>query len=202
MSGIKAHPDDLLRFLTLTSGDDSYALSRHFRDLVEIIRNTTPLDLWSDGYVHWHDMRKFYRGKNLLAPLRFDYCRTRTSEGNGVLHTPYFGDYLPQAWLSKLWNDIHGAWLVDIRACKGKTYDERRLVHYIITQYVAGQSALEHSSTSGGWLFRGFRTYFKRLVKRYGYYAALARWDVILRSGRDPRTLGQQTLGGPPLSDV
>jgi len=198
MSGITVHSDERLRFLTLTSTSESGALSRDFRHLIDIIRHTTPLDLWSDGYVKWRDMRRFFPARNILRALTIGYCRVRTSEGYGVLHVPYYGDFLPQSWISDRWNEIHGARVVDIRACKTGAYDKKRLVRYVLSQYLANQDALEQYSTGGAWIFKGYRTYFKSLIKQIGYFAALARWDTILRSGRDPLHIGQWTLDGPP----
>ena len=99
-----------MRFMTLTSPKSPKRTIKKSLDILKkrIARATVE----KDGFVGF----KFNR-----------YFCLRTSEGNGVLHIVYWGRYIPQAWLSRMWNEIHGAFRVDIRAC----FTKRRKVDWL-----------------------------------------------------------------------
>ena len=73
----------------------------------------------------------------------FEYCKVRTSEGNGVLHVVYRGTYIEQKWLSDVWKELHGAYVVDIR----KVYGEKKQLAYYLCRYVTSQRCFEHMSS-------------------------------------------------------
>jgi hypothetical protein len=121
-------------FVTLTTavGGDKEHLARHHQELV--------------------------RRAERIFKCRIISIVIRTGEGNGVLHLIWaieslrfknnFRVYIPQAWLSKEWEKIHGAHRVDIRLVNSTGQDCKRLSLYCVNQYFAGQSAIERSSYS------------------------------------------------------
>ena len=119
---------DRLRFMTLTTavGGSVCRLRRHFQLLRRRIQ------------------RRFH--------FEVKYWSILTNEGNGVLHIVFKGGFIPHDWLSKAWNSIHGAFIVDIRALKGSP---KKLARYLIVNYLCKQS-YERLSWSWSWVFRGF----------------------------------------------
>lgn len=94
--------------------------------------------------------------KVLIARIRkkfgnIEYYAVRTNEGNGVYHLLFFGPYIPQKWISENWEQLRGAWSVDIREV-GDIMCRRRVSKYIIRQYLADQVALVRATMSRGWL--------------------------------------------------
>ncbi|GAJ06306.1 unnamed protein product, partial [marine sediment metagenome] len=100
------------------------------------------------GYIKAQQLHFYYPGKALSSKLAFNYIAIKTSEGNGVLHILYAGDFIPQSWLSGNWLALHGAWNVDIR----DTYGSKRGIAGYLTQYCAGQHKFLRYSWSWGWV--------------------------------------------------
>lgn len=66
---------------------------------------------WNELDSHFQVLRK--RIRRVFGKL--DYIKFRTNEGYGALHVVYAGPYVPQRWLSRNWEEIHGARIVDVR---------------------------------------------------------------------------------------
>lgn len=163
LSGLKkmGYKHEVVRFLTLTSASFNERLNADFGVLVKRIR------------------KKFGR---------FDYYRVRTSEGNGVLHVLYGGEFIPQNWLSGCWFDITGdSYVVDVRVVDNR---ERRLARYVVSQHIAGQSLYVRSSMSWGWVYRGFVRDWRRIIKQYvhtrGIKYCVSLWDLWLQNAIKP----------------
>lgn len=126
-----------------------------------------------------------------------EYVKVNTGEGNGVIHCVYFPvgldgssvgfnvGFIPQRWLSETWANITGGssvvWISDLHFRKGAN----RLVSYLVSQYFSGQSALERVSYSHGWVFRGFRTLWRKFFARSYFvdkFKCLIDWDILLCS--------------------
>ena len=201
LSGIRRHKGERLRFLTLTSSPEARRpITKDFRVLKERIRRLTPLRLVRLGYLTLKDCRYYYGSKPLNEPLRFDYFWVETSEGNGVLHILYFGDYIPQKWLSDAWRDIHQSPIVDIRATKsvvkGFNKDMKRLAVYCVVQYCAEQDKFIRYGWGWGWVFRGFVRVWELLLKHLPFPKALKVWNMLLERGLE---LGWMWVDvGPP----
>jgi len=108
---------------------------------------------------------------------KIDYIKFRTNEGHGVLHVVYVGTFIPQRWLSRNWNEIHGAKIVDIRKVRG----EKRIACYLISNYLVNQTFVR-MSWSWGWVFRGFVKWWKKFIQWYGYPVCIKRWTSFLSS--------------------
>jgi hypothetical protein len=189
-SGHHRHIGQRLRHATLTSipGTDPTVLSKHKQRLIQEIRRLTPYKLYSKGYLTQTDLRRYYGTKNPFSPLTFQYLSLKTNEGNGVYHIPFYGDYIPQRWVSDVWNHIHGApnvWLTDY----GVVRNNGKMTGYLLNQYIAGQERILDTrlSWSRGWVF-------KRFVKVWNYVVTQAPdrdtrdrwWQEICETGRPP----------------
>jgi len=95
---------------------------------------------------HFQSLRKRLSRRD----IEFEYFNVKTSEGYGVLHLLFAFTsrkwYIPWKWLSKTWEEIHGAKIVLITKYRYKT--AKRLGRYLVGQYVSGQSGFERYSWS------------------------------------------------------
>jgi len=188
-SGLYWNHDRAIRFMTLTSSNESPAdTMESFHRLVTTMRKTTLARLIEGHYVAKEKVNRYYKGKPVDEPLMIEYMAVLTAEGNGVIHALVVGDYIPQKWLSDTWKAIHKAWNVDIRAPRGDN-GHQRIARYILAQYVKGQSAIKRINCSQNWVYPGWRSDLKRLVRdkkrdlnndQDGYAAALATWTYLM----------------------
>ena len=116
------------------------------------------------------------RAKRKLG-LKIDYFKIKTNEGFGVLHCLTKGGFLPQRWLSQQWHQIHGAKIVDIRGCFGKS---KRLTNYLVKAFYSSKQTFERMSWSWGWVFKGFVGYWETFKYR-GLAMGLSMKDVVRR---------------------
>jgi len=187
-SGIARHKGERLRFLTLTSStdEDVLPLGKAWQRLKDRITRLTPAKLLKGGYIHANDIRKYYGGQ-LLKPLSINYLKVETREGNGVLHVLYYGDYIPQQWLSNHWQDLRGAYQVDIRSSSpSRAGGSRGLASYILRQYVADQDALVRYSCGMRWVFRGSRRLFHAIIKHEGFTSGVLTWQRLMEKQWSP----------------
>jgi len=127
------------------------------------------------------DFRRL-RMRLLRRSLLLDYirCPEKTKSGLRHEHILFRGSYIHQAYLSHLWEEIHGAKVVDIR----KAYSKRRVASYL-ANYVSKQSVSRYSY-SWGWVWRGFArswAILKRftLVNNYAFAECLRAWQWSIR---------------------
>lgn len=187
MSGLTHHRGSKLRFLTLTmaEGTPKRKLMVAWRVFKERVKRLSVGRLIKMGYLKPSDIGRYYRGKGLATSFKFDYVLIRTEEGNGVLHVLYFGEYLPQKWVSDVWREITGnSYIVDIRCVRGIVEEEKGLCRYIIGKYLTGQPHFEHLAYSWGWVCKGF----VKIWRRFGrYYASMSErlgaWRHFLGGG-------------------
>ena len=160
MSGIEIalRRHERLSFLTLTSSPKSSS------DPKEILR-------------HWRILRK--RIERRFGHIEYISVREYTKKGRVHLHIVLRGPYIDQRWLSKQWEDIHGAEVVDIRELKNAEQAARYLSKYLSKGMAA------RFSYSWGWIFRGSGDVWKRLCKTLfgsgrGLEEVLQIWKRIL----------------------
>jgi len=157
LSGVKKaiYNGERLRFLTLSNKTWNERLNQDFQALKQRVRRA--------GY-------------------RFQYWKCRTSEGGGVLHIVYRGDFIPQNYLSEMWYQITGdSYIVDIREINYDDY--KRVARYVVSQHLtAGQGGFYvRSSWSWGWVEKGFVRHWKNIVSLYagsrGMKYCIDLWD-------------------------
>lgn len=207
-SGLIWNADKSMRFLTLTSANDSPKdVMRSFNRLITMIRRTAVSDLVDAGYVAVNKIETYYPGSLADDLLKIEYLAVQTSEGNGVIHALIIGDYLPQKWLSAEWKRIHSAWNVDIRAPKNGPDGNMQFARYILAQYVRGQTGIQRVNCSQNWIYRGWRDDFKKLIAdtkkecvddKEGFQKALMLWNTCMYRHKRPCELDivdvQETL--------
>lgn len=143
-----------MRFLTLTSANtQKRSIKKSFDVLRKRIRRAKIYD--KKGY-----KKDGFQGFNFNR-----YFCLRTSEGNGVLHIIYWGQYIPIQWLKKNWFDIHGAYQVNIQLLKQK-YGVKRIVNYLITNYLQAQP-VERMSYGWKWAWLGFCKSWEKVKETY-----------------------------------
>jgi hypothetical protein len=161
-----------VRFMTLTTSDlmcDSSDyhfcdLSEHWRVLKARIRRLRPIDLERQGYMSHSAIVFYYGHKNLFKRFPFEYFKVITNEGNGVVHVMFRGWYIPYNWLVDNWSDIHLSWEVNIQLVSNLSKDDKKVVSYIVSQYVVTQSSsYVRFSQSVDWVFRGFVVAWREL---------------------------------------
>ena len=104
---------------------------------------------------------------------QFEYIKIKTREGNGVLHVIYAGPYIPQPWLSRNWEEIHGAKVVHIR----KMYFGMGLRNYL-GSYLQDQGRLSYSR---GWFKSGWASAYRRIQSDHK-----CRYVLVSRLGVRP----------------
>jgi hypothetical protein len=97
------------------------------------------------------------------------------------LHVIFRGEYIPQEWLSKTWEELHGAKIVFIEKLYGNS---KRMAAYLATQYLSLQeAAYTRMSYSFGWVCRGFVKRWRNLWEVLGKKkSVLAYWECFLSS--------------------
>lgn len=117
------------RFLTLTSSKESSPdIHKHFRALMARLKRRGLVT----GYIQVPEF---------------------TKSGLAHKHIILRGSYIDQAMLSAMWQEIHGAKIVDIRRIK-KLHGKGRLANEM-AKYMAKENALRYS-WDWGWVWKGF----------------------------------------------
>lgn len=197
-SGHRRHQGERLRHLTLTSkpGTDPTVLSKHKQRLIQEIRRLTPLKLVQKGFIDVNKVHHFYPGKSFSYGLEFQYLSLKTNEGNGVFHIPYYGDYLPQRWVSAVWERIHGApnvFLTDYGAIKTNA---DKMTRYLLNQYISEHVGILETrlSWSRNWVFRRFVRVWDYVCKEEkNRFVRSTWWADICISGRPPPDYDDQS---------
>lgn len=139
-----------LRFLTLTSSKDSPETCQpSFRALYMRLKRRGLLR----GYIKVPE---------------------NTKAGKQHLHVLFRGKYIDQVLISRWWDEIHHAKIVDIRAVKKG--QNRRKIASDMASYMA-KSTIYRYSWNWGWVWRGFCRDWAELKRRIRGYA-LSGWDT------------------------
>lgn len=129
-----------LRFLTLTSSNDSPDLcQRSWRILLMRLRRRGLVK----GYIKVPELSK---------------------NGKQHLHVLFRGSYIEQALLSKWWQEIHKAKIVDVRKVRPPR-DRRALASYM-AKYLSKDNIFRYS-WDWGWVWRGFVKDWQALKRLY-----------------------------------
>jgi len=140
-----------VRFLTLTSAPQSVDLHGHFRALVKRLRRAWGL---------------------------FEYIAVKETTENGLLHLHilYVGPWILQAWISRIWSELHGARIVFIQGLHGS---KKALGAYLV-KYLSKQKGRYWGSWN--WVFPSYVHRWHQTLTAYGWPRALAAWKQQLRS--------------------
>jgi hypothetical protein len=170
-TGLEFHFGKILRFITLTLVAGSLNdIHKCFRVIKERIRRLTPNKLRqqdTEGYFTDAIMRRLFGDKDRWdKPLKFEYFSVIISGERPHMHILYVGDWLPHAWLKKVWLEITGdSDIVDIRIVKQGIYNSKRLAGYVLNQYILNQDGDIRFQMSQGWTWRGMVRDWKHAVK-------------------------------------
>lgn len=98
--------------------------------------------------------------------------------------------YIPFEWLQTNWQDIHGAFHVNVKRIGGSSKDSRRLARYLVAQYCGDQDGLVRLSQSKpehpfGKMREALRHTIKSMPERYEFahreFAGLTQEEFDLR---------------------
>ncbi len=159
----------------------------------------------------YHHQRLRQRIEARLGFTAVQHYQVRTAEGNGVLHVFWAwranngyrqrSFYVEQDWLSRQWQDIHGAIIVWVTRVKGGRVSRNKVSRYCMSQYVSGQAGYEYMSWSWGRTF-GFplvacwRAFKSIWLKRNGNghrQVLYAFWGAFLSGSAIPLGGGRYT---------
>lgn len=126
---------------------------------------------------HWNNLVVLIRQNH----DKFEYCKLETSEGNGVLHVVFTGSRLDVSWLRRYWKKIHNSPQLRIDPISQGTDNLRK---YLLRQYLASQDAFVRFSCSKNWIYPGYRDDFLFLIRKIGYWPAIAVWDQSIELHR------------------
>jgi len=204
-TGLSYHYGKRLRFLTLTLVKESKNdIHKCFRAFKERVRRLTPNKLKRqdvEGFFTDVNMRRYFgKEENWNKLIRFEYFSVIINGERPHMHILYFGNWLPHAWLKKVWREITGdSDIVDIRTTKEKVNDEKRLAGYVLAQYAVLQEGDIRFQMSQGWTWRGMVRDWKTAVKNctklvHGKYVVqfkvlLAYWVEVIRSKKTNQML-------------
>jgi hypothetical protein len=139
-------------------------------------------------------MRSFFGKKeNWDKPIKFEYFSVIINGERPHMHILYFGNWLPHAWLKKVWREItKDSDVVEIRTTKANVNNEKRLTGYVLAQYALFQDGDIRFQMSQGWAWRGMVRDWKQAVKKFTkqergkcivrFKELLAYWVVVVRS--------------------
>ena len=121
-----------------------------------------------------------------------------SKNGKQHLHVIFRGEYIAQAMISEMWQEIHKAKIVDIRKVNMKR-GKKGLASYM-AKYMSKENIFRYS-WSWSWVWRGFVKDWTRLKQRARLLEELAggqfmkvllfSWHLLLRAGPER---GWQTL--------
>ena len=148
-----------IRFITLTSSPSSGEMKKDFKKLYERLRRACPID-----FIDYLSGKDLFKYKKMLEPLKFEYLAVFTSEGFGVVHLIYVGDYIPFKYLQDLWIDCHKAYGVNIKQVKD-VYNAGGLAGYVLSQYCRGQDALRTYRYSKPFLPKNYEKVWKQIKR-------------------------------------
>jgi len=93
-----------------------------------------------------------------------------SKNGKQHLHIIFRGEYIAQAALSEMWQEIHKAKIVDIRRCNLR-YGSKGLASYM-AKYMSKENIFRYS-WSWSWVWKGFCKHWTRLKRTWRYHHEL-----------------------------
>lgn len=93
-----------------------------------------------------------------------------SKNGKQHLHIIFRGEYIAQAMISELWQELHKAKVVDIRQVNRRR-SKKDLAAYM-AKYMAKDNFFRYS-WSWSWVWRGFCKHWERLKRTWRYHQSL-----------------------------
>jgi len=90
-----------------------------------------------------------------------------SKNGKQHLHIIFRGEYIAQAAISEMWQEIHQAKIADIRRCHYK-YGKKGLASYM-AKYMSKENIFRYS-WSWSWVWKGFCRDWTRLKRTWRFY--------------------------------
>lgn len=105
--------------------------------------------------------------------LMQDYLRVieMKSTSRDHIHVIYRGKYIPQEYLSQLWNKIHQSPIVDIRSIRPWKTDRQRVASYL-AKYMS-KELWRRYSWSWGWVYKGFVKVWQKALRLFRHFQFL-----------------------------
>ena len=204
LTGLHYHRGKRIRFLTLTLVRDSNNdIHECFRVFKERIRRLTPNKLMKqdvEGFFTLQKMKQYFGNSDKWDKrIKFEYFSVNVFGKRQHMHILYFGDWLPHAWLKKVWKEITGdSDVVDIRTTQENVNDVKVLASYVLAQYTLLQDGDIRFQMSHGWTWRGMVRDWKLAVKRFtkhkkGRYVVdfselLGYWSIVVKERKTSQT--------------
>jgi len=150
---------DLLRDPVYVEGSDN-DIHKCYRIFKERVRRLTPNKIKkqdTEGYFTPQRRIKFFgKEETWNKSIKFEYFSVVIRDNRQHMHVLYFGNWLPHAWLKRVWKERTGdSEIVDIRTTNRVVDDDRRLAGYVLTQYALFQEGNIRFQMSQGWTWRG-----------------------------------------------
>jgi len=151
------------------------------------------LTLTSVPGTSWRGLNGWFQALRKRIARKFghmEYWKLRAYEGPGagVLHILYVGPWIPQAWASRVWEEITGAYIVYIQQLKARS-GKKRIARYMVSNYMMHHDVFRQS-WSWGWLFRGFVGYWNRVKKSTPCLLdAITVWNRMIRNSEPKKML-------------
>jgi len=171
-TGLAFHYGKRMRFLTLTLVEGSNNdIHQCFRAFKERIRRLTPNKIRKMDPEYFTDQRMhrfFGPEEGWDKKVKFEYFAVNVSGSRQHMHILYFGSFLPQPILKKMWKEITGdSDIIDIRTTREGINNDGRLAGYVLAQYVGKQEGDIRFQMSHGWTWKGMVKDWKRAVRKY-----------------------------------
>lgn len=112
---------------------------------------------------------------------RYEYVAVKELTKSGLvhLHVLWRGSYIEQSWLSNVWKEIHNAQVVYVELMKCK---RNQIGSYLVKYLEKDVSASYRFWCSWNWVFRGFVSFWNRVVRVHGERAVRV-WKTFLWGG-------------------
>jgi hypothetical protein len=141
----------------------------------------------------WRKLKERLRRRGLMP----GYIKVMETTTSGLLHAHIImagGGFLPQAWISKLWLELHGAEVVDIRLIRKRAGNEWWQGYRSVAGYLAkymGKDAVARLAYSPKWLWPGLARTWRGCWRAGAYLGmpfekTLAVWTSCCRRGIPP----------------
>jgi len=107
-----------------------------------------------------------------------EYFKVTTTEGNGVIHIVYTGDFIPHETIVEEWNEVHASQIVFIEEQKLDTDSQKQQSCYLMSQYLSSQNnCVSRFGITQNWVYPGFlKDWHLIKCRNREYLGSLNQW--------------------------